>query len=442
MKKIYAFFMVYTIVLTAHAQLVFNENFTGLTNGNLGTQGSWVQSGSGTDVQVSNVAPLLHSGYTSGTQYVTVSSENGTDPHKLFSADIPATGDVTVYLSFVVRVDSAQSSALIGNDYSITLYNTGDADRPLRFYIAEEPDTSTQIRFGLLTGNSNNASNIAWTSVTDSLKYDSTYLIVIRYDLSSAPGNQDDAYLWVNPVLTSEPSTTTANVTLLNANEANFGTVLNALEISQSSDNSPDASFDAFRVAYGATSAAAWTSLSPQGAALPVVLTSFNAIQDGLNNTKLIWNVAQENGIVSYVVQKSLNGQVFTDIGIVNAASQKTYSFTDIQPSSDYTYYRLKIMETDGGYKLSYIVSVKSRVSLSILISPNPVKSMLTIQHPKATAQTQLQIMNSIGELIKEQRLSPNAVISTIDMSAFASGLYHVVFKNGKEVFIKTVVKQ
>jgi hypothetical protein len=38
MKKIYTFFMVSAIALTANAQLVFNESFTGYTNGNLGTQ--------------------------------------------------------------------------------------------------------------------------------------------------------------------------------------------------------------------------------------------------------------------------------------------------------------------------------------------------------------------------------------------------------------------
>src|SRR5438270_2131382 len=110
MKKIYTLFMVSAIALTTRAQLVFNENFSGYTNGNLGAQGSWIQNGTGTDVQVNNASPLIYSGYQSGTQYITTSSTDGTDPNKLFigGATIPtgATANQFIYISFVVRVTS------------------------------------------------------------------------------------------------------------------------------------------------------------------------------------------------------------------------------------------------------------------------------------------------------------------------------------------------
>ncbi|THU30210.1 T9SS type A sorting domain-containing protein [Niastella caeni] len=439
MKKIYSLIMALAIAMIANAQLVFLENFSGFTVGNLGTQGSWVQSGSGTDVQISSTSPLIYSGYTSGTQFASVSPVDGTDPNKLFTSSINTNTNLTVYMSFVVRVASAPASD--GSPvYSISLINTGDPDRPLRFYIATEPGNANEVRFGILTGNSTNVNNIAWTPTTASFATNTTFLILIRYDNVSAGGNNDDAYLWVNPVLTSEPATGTANATLLDANEANYGAVLNAIEISQSSINSPDADFDGFRIAYGTTSAIAWTNLDAVGAPLPVQLTSFNAAEEGFS-TKLVWNVAEESGITSYEIEKSTDGKNFTAIGSVKAANLKTYSYTDMQPGSAFSYYRLKLIEMDGTFKYSYIISVKSKLSTTISLLPNPVKSILMVQHPKAGAAAHIQIINALGQMVKEIQLPANAVISNIDMSGFTSGLYHVVFKNGSAVIKKTVLK-
>ncbi|THU39893.1 T9SS type A sorting domain-containing protein [Niastella caeni] len=441
MKKIYSFIMVSAIALTANAQIAFFENFSGYTNGDLGTQGGWTTTTGSPDVQVANSSPLIYPGYTSGTQYITVSSENGKDPRRTFTGVSTSSGQ-HFYISFVVRVTYAELSNE-GPNHSIALFNTGDADRPLRFFIAEEASDNGQIRFGIATGDESTPS---YTSTDANFELNTTYLIVIRYSIFSSAGDNDDAYLWVNPSLASEPSTTTATgttgATMLNGDETGFGSTINAMEISQShSDDSPDAEYDGFRVAYGATSAAAWTNLAPAGAPLPVRLTSFNAAEEGLN-TKLVWNTAEESGITSYVVEKSADGRTFTAIGSVKAANSKTYSFTDMQPASEFSYYRLKMVEMDGTYKYSYIISVKSKLSMNISLSPNPVKNILMVQHPKAGVAGHIQIIGANGQTLKDIRLSANAVISNIDMSGFTSGLYHIVFKNGAEVFSKTVLKQ
>jgi hypothetical protein len=437
MKKVYSLLIASAIAISANSQLVFVEHFP-YTNGNLGTQGSWVQAGSGMDVLIDNQTPLTYAGYASGAQYAKVSNVDGTDPYKTFSVGVPTDGNLTGYMSFVVRVSSAVATN--GSpEYSVSLLNTLDADRPLRFYIASEPGNTNAIRFGILTGQSTNVNNIAWTNTTYAAGQ--THLIVIRYDITNAPGNTDDAYMWVDLAsLAAEPSTASANASILDANEANYGAILNAFEFRQSGANSPIADYDAIRIAFGASSAIAWTNLDPAGGALPVRLTSFNASEEGFS-TKLIWNTVEESNIVSYVIEKSTDGRNFTAIGSVKAENLKTYSFTDGQ-SIENSYYRLKIVEQDGTYKYSYIVSVRAKLNTSISLSPNPVKSTLMIQHPKADINSHIQILGATGQLLKDVRLSANAVISNIDMSSLTSGLYHVVYKNGSNVFTKTVLKQ
>lgn len=441
MKKIYSFIMVSIIAMTANSQLVFNENFTGYTNGNLVGQGPagnlWTTAGSGTDVQVANSSPLIYPGYTSGTQYINVAATDGIDPYRLFisSSTIPTTSNRFIFMSFLVRVTSAPQ-APNNNTYSIALQNTANSNFPARFYIAKDP-SSAAIAFGVGVG----TENPAYTSYN--YQTGTTYLIVIRYDVVSG-NNNDNAYLWVNPAsLSTEPTAGSANASHISSNgEVTYGTSLNSLKIFQSSaTSSPVASYDAFRVSHGATSLDAWNNLGPAGATLPVQLTSFNANDEGLN-TKLVWNTAEESGISSYVIEKSTDGRTFTAIGSVNAANLKSYSFTDAQGAAENSFYRLKIVEADGSFKYSYIISVKSKLSLNISLSPNPVKSLLMIQHPKAGTNGHIQIVSAAGQTLKDIRLSANAVISNVDMSGFSSGLYHVVFRNGSDVFSKTVLKQ
>ena len=441
MKKVYTFVMVSIIALTANAQLVFNETFSGYTvNANLTGQGSWATGGStGTDVKVFNTTPLTYSGYASGTEYVTTTGSSGIDPQKTFLGSIPTNANQFIYMSFVVRVNSIASTGNFGNGYhSVCLQNTSNTNYPARFYI--DRNSSNKVRFGIAVGDEspdwtdNNAFNF---------NLNQTYLIVIRYDVVNG-NNNDNAYLWVNPSLVSPPTTASANASHTSSTgEVSYGTTLNALKINQVNLGyaTANASFDAFKVAYGSSTSIAWTNLAPAGGSLPVVLTSFNADDEGLS-TKLIWNVTEENAFASYVIEKSTDGRSFNAIGTVKATNQKAYSFTDGATSDNNSYYRLKMVDIDGAFKYSYIVSIKSKLNANISLSPNPVKNNLMIQHPKVITEGHIQVISANGQLLKDVKLATNAVISNVDMSGFTSGLYHVVFRSGSDMFSKTVIKQ
>jgi hypothetical protein len=442
MKKVYSFVMVSIIALTTNAQLVFNENFSGYTitlpNNNLAGQGTWSNGGtSGTDIKVLNTTPLTYTGYQSGTEYVQTAGGSGTDDRKTFlgSATIPTSTTEFIYMSFVVRVTSA-SNGNPGDGYqSLSLQTSGGAT-PFRFYI-DRNSSNTAVRFGVAVGDE----TPGWTSY--SYSFGTTYLIVMRYDVSNG-NNNDKAYLWVNPLLTGAPATGSANATYTSSfGEVSNGSTFNGVRFNQTgvSYNTANAAFDAIRVAYGTTSAIAWTNLDAASGSLPVTLTSFNADNDGLS-TKLIWNVTEETNFANYVIEKSTDGRSFNAIGTVKATSQKVYSFIDGQTGDNNSYYRLKMIDIDGAFKYSYIVSIKSKLNANISLSPNPVKNNLMIQHPKVITEGHIQVISANGQLLKDVKLATNAVISNVDMSGFTSGLYHVVFRSGSDMFSKTVIKQ
>lgn len=250
MKKCLLFSVSLGLYCYSLAQLKLTENFASMTAGNLGTQNSWVQNGSGTDVQVTvlanNTGALVYPGYTSGQNYISVAKTNGIDPHKVFNVSVPTAAASTFYTSFVVRVPNAANVATTANaDYSVTLRNTSNTAYLSRFYIGK--DASNNIEFGT----SADAGTPGWSNGNYAVNI--TYLIVMRYDV--LPGNNNDnVWIWVNPSLSSAPSTASAQASQLNA-EVNYGTIVNALMIHQrGTTNSPVAQFDAFRVSNGATS--------------------------------------------------------------------------------------------------------------------------------------------------------------------------------------------
>ena len=89
---------------------------------------------------------------------------------------------------------------------------------------------------------------------------------------------------------------------------------------------------------------------------LPVDLLSFDAVKQPRRN-KIFWKVAQEVDIQEYVLQRSMDGQVFSDIEIIeakgNGLSTYQYSTYDNEMTSA-VYYRLMIREMDGHTPVSY----------------------------------------------------------------------------------------
>ena len=452
MQKVYLFLVFLLHSFIGFAQLPVNENFSGYTNGDLGDQGSWVTSGGGSQhVQVTDVGPSLsYVNYGSGARYITVSSENGRDPQLPFEGGNVSTASGRIFfMSFIVRVSYAPL-ATDNPEYSIILRNSANNfnDAPLRFYIRKDPNPSNTIEFGVGSGDDDDAGSagdaVAYTAAN--FQYGTNYLIVIRYDVITGTTDNDDAYLWVNPSLTSEPSTATATgatgATQLNSSEESFGGLLNTLQIFQSNNtDSPDAAYDGLRVSHGANSALAWGNLSPAQATLPVDLKSFKAVKDN-NTVKITWEVGTENNVLKYEVQRSKDGNHFEPIGFVDAAAQPNYAYVDNRPMAGTNFYRIVTIDNDRRLKYTSIVSVNGRKDLHIFRFPNPTTNTLLVQHQEVSSgDATLRVTSFDGKLVKALRLAVNSVQTNIDVSTLRAGNYVVEFVNGGQRISTTFIK-
>jgi len=91
---------------------------------------------------------------------------------------------------------------------------------------------------------------------------------------------------------------------------------------------------------------------------LPVTLTKFNAMRNGVQ-AYLQWQTAQEENSREFVIERSADGKTYTPIGTVPAAGKSSqpvdYSFTDLSPINGPNYYRLRETDLDSKYTYSIV---------------------------------------------------------------------------------------
>ncbi|MFN3316233.1 MAG: hypothetical protein ACK40K_05435, partial [Raineya sp.] len=106
---------------------------------------------------------------------------------------------------------------------------------------------------------------------------------------------------------------------------------------------------------------------------LPVELISFRGSVTPKGEALLTWQVTLQINIRGYVVEKSLDNRKFEEIGFVEAQDISTYKFFDAK-FSGLSYYRLRIVEANGAYSFSHVVSLDKNTpqNTQLLVYPNP----------------------------------------------------------------------
>jgi hypothetical protein len=190
------------------------------------------------------------------------------------------------------------------------------------------------------------------------------------------------------------------------------------------------------------------TALTDCSIILPVELTNLSALVTYAGNT-IKWTTASELASDYFVIQRSEDGNLFTEIGTVdangNSSAQNDYDFLDRDFGSTLVYYRIKMVDLDGTEKLSPIVSA-NRETDKILIYPNPTEGNIGFDFPSnQTGMYTIRYRNTVGQLFEEIVLLDDHLVSytsTIFMD-LPSGIYFVEItdENGNLISIQKVIK-
>jgi hypothetical protein len=145
------------------------------------------------------------------------------------------------------------------------------------------------------------------------------------------------------------------------------------------------------------------TPMIPASCPFPLKLISFTG-ELKTYGAELSWLTQNEVNSDRFEIQKSINGVEFTAIGTVEAkgrsAAENDYRFIDAKVQQGVNYYRLKIIDKDGSFEYSAVVTIKVSEGIrSFSVYPNPVRDELQIS---STSKTLLQLIDANGKLVKK----------------------------------------
>lgn len=168
-------------------------------------------------------------------------------------------------------------------------------------------------------------------------------------------------------------------------------------------------------------------------APLPVTFTSVKAFQQN-ENISVEWKVENENNIKEYVIEKSADGQQFTDANRSTAKNNGSinYQWTDKYPLLQNNYYRIKSIGINGEIHYSNVVKVFiGKNNSAITVYPNPVidgNINLQLTNQPEGIYT-LKLLNKLGQVIhlKKVQHMEGSSTETIKLgSLMPKGTYHL----------------
>jgi len=157
---------------------------------------------------------------------------------------------------------------------------------------------------------------------------------------------------------------------------------------------------------------------------LPVKLNFFTA-QENNGAGLLKWQSQSELNTHHFIIEKSTDNNQFVAIDSIPAAGRSSeprdYQTTDTHLQTGVNYYRLKMVDIDGGFKYSAVARIQYRTTVNELVAyPNPATGgKVQVSHP-AGGQL-LSLYNAAGLPVWQTRPANNARQTQIDLSPVTS---------------------
>jgi hypothetical protein len=167
-------------------------------------------------------------------------------------------------------------------------------------------------------------------------------------------------------------------------------------------------------------------ALASSSSPLPVEWLDFTATKQQ-NDVLLQWSTAQEMNTLDFVVQHSIDGEVFTDVNTQAAAGNSStiqeYNYVHTSPVLGYNYYRIHQRDFDRERSYSEIRKVKFSTGMAandIQILGNPIQmNELALITP---IDQDIALYSMLGQIYWEKHLAAGS--HTIDVSFLPKGTY------------------
>jgi glucose/arabinose dehydrogenase len=164
---------------------------------------------------------------------------------------------------------------------------------------------------------------------------------------------------------------------------------------------------------------------------LPVQLVKFSGVR-GSEGVTLTWETSSEKDFQGFEVEYGRSPNRLVRIGTISAqqaAGGSLYRFVDPLAATDHVYYRLKMIDLDGTFAYSRIISVPQAMEERGFVYPSVISTgSMSLQLDQS--YTTLELINLSGTTIMKSEITGKTGNMTIPVHSVASGLYIVRLTN------------
>ena len=178
---------------------------------------------------------------------------------------------------------------------------------------------------------------------------------------------------------------------------------------------------------------------------LPVSLVDFKGAKLD-QAVQLTWTALEEIDLRHYEVERSADGVHFELIGNItprNSLQRSDYLLIDNNPLKGINYYRLRIVDKDGGSKYSSIISVVFAGQIEAIVGPNPVRDNFNIRligFEKGNYRIEVRNMSGQLQFAKQIHINENDHNEPMTKTnRMLPGFYYVNVCNEDYSKVKTV---
>ncbi len=184
-------------------------------------------------------------------------------------------------------------------------------------------------------------------------------------------------------------------------------------------------------------------------ASLPLKLLSFSgALQNDKIN--LQWETTNEKNVLGFEIER-ITGATWNKIGFVASSSVNAlsnhYAFTDSFPQKAINYYRLKIVDIDGKFVYSDIISIEVKPDKNLIYQnfPNPFSNFTTIKFEIAEkGPVKIVVYTAIGiriAVLLDEVKEPGIYQVKWNAKDIAPGNYFYTVIIGENIMTKKILK-
>lgn len=165
---------------------------------------------------------------------------------------------------------------------------------------------------------------------------------------------------------------------------------------------------------------------------LPVELISFSGYLTNDNKAALLWKTTNQFNLEKFEILRSYDGNQFATIGFVDAIQNQSviqnYSFNDQEKAKVVNFYRLKMIDKDGKYKLSAVIKLNNNnPSKFVELLGNPIKDNISfIINNQQRDNVSVMLFSTGGKQIKAWSLGRQEgnILLPVDNLALPVGSY------------------